>query len=316
MLNVLITDDCHPFLIKGLEDAGLNVDFLPHLSLDEIDSILFSYEGVVINTRTKMDSDRIDKAPNLKFIARMGSGLDIIDLPHAAGRGIDVISSPEGNAGAVAEHSLAMLLSLLNKLPLGMEMVKNNAWKRERARGKELSGKTFGIIGYGHTGPALAELLSGFRMKVKIFDKYKMVEPIQYSSTTIVPADFDEVIETSDFISFNIPLTDETAFLVDESLIDKMKTGVVLINASRGKVTSLKAILYGLHSAKLSGVCLDVFPNEKTDTFTDEESAIMAELAEHPSVVLTPHVAGWTIESKEKIAQILVEKIKKNILTN
>ena len=316
MIKVLVTDDCHPILVEKLIVENVAVDFLPKLTLEQIDEIIAQYDGIVINTRVKMDQRRIDLGKELKFIARMGSGLDIIDLKHAALKGIKVISSPEGNAQAVAEHSLAMLLALFNKLPLGSEQVRLFKWNREHARGRELSGKTVGIIGYGHTGPAFAKVLSGFNVNVKVFDKYKHVPGEISGLATIGNAAFEEVISTSDIISFNIPLTDETAFLVDEPLISKMKTGVILINASRGKVTNLKAIINGLQSGKIAGCCLDVYPNEKTETYTTEEEDIISELASHPSVILTPHVAGWTIESKEKIALVLVEKIKKNILAN
>jgi len=316
MIKVLITDDCHPVLIEGLAGIGFAVDFLPHLSLDEIDDILPGYHGIIVNTRVKMNRERISRGANLRFIGRMGSGLDIIDLSYAAERGVKVISSPEGNAPAVGEHSLAMLLSLLNKLPLGARQVRDLAWDREAARGRQLSGRVLGIIGYGHTGPAFARVLSGFEVTVKVFDKYKEVTAEQKCLASIVPATFEEVIGTCDIISFNLPLTDETAFLIDESLIKKMKTGVVLINAARGRIADLNAIIQGLNSGQIGGVCLDVYPNEKTTTYTVEETEQMRILSGHPNVILTPHVAGWTYESKELIARILVAKIKENILSN
>lgn len=316
MIKVLITDDCHPILIEGLAAIGFSVDFIPYLSLDEIDDILPGYQGIIVNTRVKMDRQRISRAPNLQFIGRMGSGLDIIDLPYAAERGIKVVSSPEGNAPAVGEHSLAMLLSLLNKLPLGARQVRDFAWDREAARGRQLSGSTVGIIGYGYTGPAFARVLSGFEVTVKVFDKYKDVPAEQKCLASIVPATFEEVIGTCDIISFNLPLTDETAFLIDESLIRKMKTGVILINAARGRIADLSAIIQGLGSGQIGGCCLDVFPNEKTTTYTAEEAEQMRVLSMHPNVILTPHVAGWTYESRESIARILVAKIKENILSN
>ena len=222
-MKVLITDNCHEDLVIGLSSHGNEVDYLPHLSLDEIDAIIEVYDGIIINTRVKMDKARIDLGHYLSFIGRMGSGLDIIDLPHAALKGIKVICSPEGNAQAVAEHSLAMLLTLLNKLPLGASQVKNFEWDREGARGQELSGKIVGIIGYGHTGPALAQVLSGFKVKIKVYDKYKEILPIENCASTIIPASFEDIICSCDVISFNIPLTDETALLIDESLLKRIK---------------------------------------------------------------------------------------------
>lgn len=313
MINVLITDNCHPDLIEKLTDRGFKVDYLPHLSLDEIDNIIANYKGIIINTRVRMDQRRIDLGTSLRFIGRMGSGLDIIDLKHASSRNIKVISSPEGNAQAVAEHALSMLLSLLNKLPLGASQIKNLKWNRENARGRELSGLTVGIIGYGHTGSAFAQVLAGFNVRIKVYDKYKEVKPQTIYKADLVPVSLPDICNTCDIISFNIPLTDETALLIDESFINKVKTGIILINTSRGGIADLNAIQAGLISGKIGGCCLDVFPNEKTETFTLQEKVQMNAFSVHPAVIMTPHVAGWTIESKEKIANVLVEKILQNI---
>ncbi len=312
-MKILITDNCHEDLIEGLRSHGNEVDYLPHLSLDEIDEMIEAYDGIIINTRVRMDRRRIDLGRTLSFIGRMGSGLDIIDLPYAALKGIRVISSPEGNAQAVAEHSLAMLLTLLNKLPLGASQVKNFTWDREGARGRELSGKMVGIIGYGHTGPALAQVLSGFKVKIKVYDKYKEILPLENCASTIIPASFEDIIGSCDVISFNIPLTDETALLIDESLLKRIKPGAILINASRGGIVKLDDVWNAIENGRLGGCCLDVFPNEKPQTYNKEEVEVMNKLAKHPVVILTPHVAGWTIESKQKIAQILVDKIVKKI---
>ena len=312
-MKVLITDNCHEDLLIGLSSHGNEVVYLPHLSLNEIDAIIEAYDGIIINTRVKMDKARIDLGHCLSFIGRMGSGLDIIDLPYAALKGIKVISSPEGNAQAVAEHSLAMLLTLLNKLPLGASQVKNFEWDREGARGRELSGKTIGIIGYGHTGPALAQVLSGFRVNIKVYDKYKEISDSVNCAATIVQSTFEDIIAHCDVISFNIPLTDETALLIDESLLRRIKPGAILINASRGGIVKLDDVWNAIEDGRLGGCCLDVFPNVKPQTYNSKKAEVINKMAEHPAVILTPHVAGWTIESKQKIAQILVDKIVSNI---
>ena len=312
MKNVLITDDCHPDLVEVLNKAGMIVDFMPGLTLEEIDDCLYKYFGIIINTRVKMDRTRIDNGPGLRFIGRMGSGLDIIDLKYAAEKGVAVISSPEANATAVGEHSLSMLLSLLNKLPLGAQQVHNMSWDREAARGRQLAGSTVGIIGFGHTGPAFAEALSGMRLVIKVFDKYKDVPYQKSGNSEIIPSGMEEILESCDFISFNLPLTSETAFLIDETLISKMKKGVILINAARGKLMNLDAVINGLKSGRIGGCCLDVFPNEKPATFSEQEVEQMQFLTAHPNVILTPHVAGWTFESKAKIGEVLLQKIIKN----
>lgn len=316
MINVLITDNCHPILIERLVENGFKVDYLPHISLEDIDKIIANYKGIIINTRVRMDQKRIDLGTGLRFIGRMGSGLDIIDLKHAASRNIKIISSPEGNAQAVAEHSLSMLLALLNKLPLGASQVKNLEWNRENARGRELSGLTVGIVGYGHTGSAFAQVLAGFDIKIKVYDKYKEVQSQKIYKAELYPASLQEICSTCDIISFNIPLTDETALLIDEPFINKLKAGIILINTSRGGIADLNAIRAGLETGKIAGCCLDVFPNEKPETYSLHENEIINTFSVHPAVIMTPHVAGWTIESKEKIANVLVEKILQNISTN
>ncbi len=312
MNRILITDDCHPDLVDGLSEAGLEVDFIPSLTLEEIDDSLYKYSGIIVNTRVKMDRARINKGVALQFIGRMGSGLDIIDLKYAAEKGIAVISSPEGNATAVGEHSLAMLLSLLNKLPMGAHQIQEMKWDREAARGRQLSGSTVGIIGYGHTGPAFAKAISGIGVTIKAYDKYKTVRHEKLCNSEVILSTMEEILSSCDIMSFNLPLTPETAFLIDETLIGKMKKGMLIINAARGKLMDLGAVIKGLQSGQIGGCCLDVFPNEKTATYTEEERFQMKFLSGHPNVVLTPHVAGWTFESKRSIAHVLVKKILKN----
>lgn len=309
MRKILITDDCHPCLVDGLIKSGFIVNYLPGIPLDDIDKSLSDYDGIIINTRVKMDKKRITNGSRLLFIGRMGSGLDIIDVAFAREKKIAVISTPEGNAQAVGEHSLAMLLALLNKLPLGAEQVRQMKWDREAARGTQLSGKTIGIIGFGHTGPAFAGVLGGFKVDILVYDKYKDVKNCKQGRSRIIATPLNELLAKSDIMSLNLPLTEETNAMVDSEFISRMKDDVIIINASRGQVCSMPAIIENLKSGKILGCCFDVFPNEKTETYNPKERHQMEFLINHPNVLLTPHVAGWTFESKELISRLLSEKI-------
>ena len=309
MKKILITDDCHPYLVEGLQQYGFQVDYHPGMPLQEVDHILFDYEGIILNTRVKMDQTRIQKGKKLEFIGRMGSGLDIIDLDYAKFNDIQVISTPEGNAQAVAEHSLALLLTLLNKVILGTNQVKNAQWNREAVRGTQLSGKTIGIIGFGHTGPALAGVLSGFDVRIMVYDKYKEVNAKRLGQAEIIPTTMEEILKESEIISFNLPLTNETESMINVDLIRQMKKGVIIINAARGKLVRMDDVIENLVSGHIGGCCFDVFPNEKAETYNLREQQQMTFLSEQENVIMTPHVAGWTFESKEKISTLLVEKI-------
>ena len=309
MKKILITDDCHPYLIDGLHQNGFQVDYYPGVPLQEVDDILCNYDGIIINTRVKMNKTRIQKGTKLEFIGRMGSGLDIIDLDYAKDKDIQVISTPEGNAQAVAEHSLALLLALFNKLALGAQQVKDAKWNREAVRGTQLSGKTVGIIGFGHTGPAFASVLSGFDVRIPVYDKYKEIKAERLGKAAIIPSTMEEVIKESDVISFNLPLTNETESMINADLIRQMKKGVIIINAARGKLVIMDDVIENIVSGQIGGCCFDVFPNEKAETYSLREQQQMTFLADQDNVIMTPHVAGWTFESKEKISTLLVEKI-------
>lgn len=307
--KILITDACHRELYTGLEQAGWAVDYMPGIGLDEIERILSLYTGIIVNTRVKMDKHRMDLGGRLKFIGRLGSGLDIFDLDYAQIKGIKIISVPEGNANAVGEHTLAMLLSLLNKLPTGHNMVRTHQWDREAARGRELNGLTVGVVGYGHNGSAFVRNLSGFKVRVLVYDKYKEIAPTKINNLTVEPVYIDTLIASSDIISFHIPLTGETANMVNHSFLTRCKLGAVIVNTSRGGIVDLYQLWAHLQSGHLSGFCLDVFPNEKPETFEAEYMELMDALAASVDVILTPHVAGWTNESFFRIGKFLAEKI-------
>jgi D-3-phosphoglycerate dehydrogenase len=304
--NVLITDFVHPILLKGLQSMGYATTYAPMMSKSEMVSLLPLYKGVVINTRCAIDGPAMRAARELKWIARLGSGLDIIDLPTAEELGIRVYSAPEGNAQAVAEHAMAMLLCLSNQLLSADRTTREGDWLREAHRGWEVAGKTIGIIGHGNNGSAFARLWKGWPVHVIAYDKY--VEG--YGNEFVMETDLDIVFRESDIISLHIPLTQETESMVNDSFLSKCRKGVVIINTSRGKIVDLQSLLRALRSGQVSGACLDVLPVEPPLSGPNNLQILFHELRAMENVVLSPHIAGWTKESKEKIATVLLDKIK------
>ena len=309
--RVLITDDVHPVLIDGLKTDGYLVDYLPDITLDQVIQQIEPYAGIVINTKTKAFSPLLYAAANLRFIARLGSGLDIIDLPLAAAKGVKVFSAPEGNRNAVAEHTLGMLLALFNHLPAADREVRALQWNREANRGRELMGLTIGIIGCGNTGSSLVKKLGCLGVNVLIYDKYRQFIAEGYAWAR--SCSLEELKASADVISLHVPLTSETQGLVNSSFLTQCKHGVVVINTSRGAVVETRALVEALRSGSVGGACLDVFENEHPSTFSSEEVSLHKQLYSMPQVVLSPHVAGWTVESKRRIAEVLLEKIRRNV---
>jgi len=308
MSKVLVADRVHPHLLEGLKKNNYEVDYLPDITHSETLDIISGYFGIVINSKTKANRSFLDKANKLKFIGRLGSGLEIIDQAYAKEKGVKVYNSPEGNRNAVAEHAIGMMLSLFNNLKKGDTEVRNFHWDRESNRGLELEGRTIGIIGYGNTGSQLAKKLSCWDMNILAYDKYRS----GFGAQVIVEADMNEIFKKADIISFHLPLTDETSGLVDKTFLDRIQKEVFIINTSRGQVINTEALMDGLASGKIRGACLDVFENEKVDTYTREEKEMYERLYTYDNVILSPHVAGWTQESLFKIAATLIEKIKQD----
>ncbi|MEM9918530.1 MAG: NAD(P)-dependent oxidoreductase [Bacteroidota bacterium] len=308
MKKVLITDGVHPSLKIGLEAMGYHCDYDPEIPLEKVRQIVGNYEGLIINSKILVDQQMLDAATALRFVGRLGSGLEIIDLAYAAEKGVAILNSPEGNRNAVAEHALGMLLALNNKFLQSDREVRANVWEREKNRGREIMGSTVGIIGFGHTGSSFAQKLLGMGVRILAFDKYKSNYTANFPFVEAVGQ--ETLCQEADIISFHLPLTEETYHLVDTSFIQACKEGVILLNTSRGKVVKTADLLVALQTGQVAGACLDVFENERPTTFSAEETALYAALHEQPNVILSPHVAGWTVESKRRLAEVLLEKIK------
>lgn len=309
-MRILITDNVHKSLPAGFLAMGWDVDYEASISPEAVLDRIASYEGVVINSKIRVSASWLERADRLQFIARLGSGLDIIDLEATAAKGVKVYSSPEGNRNAVAEHALGLLLSLSNQLRHCQEQVVSQEWNREACRGTEIMGKTVGIIGFGHNGSSFAQKLSGLGVRVLAHDKYKhrFVEGQYYCQEV----DRDQLVREADIISLHIPLTEETHHYVDADFLASVRPGCWLINCCRGGVVDTTALWTALDKGQLGGVGLDVFENEKPSTWTSQEADLYQKLYAHPQVVLSPHVAGWTHESKARIAQVLLEKIRRD----
>ncbi|MEO6039481.1 MAG: NAD(P)-dependent oxidoreductase [Saprospiraceae bacterium] len=308
MKRVLITDDCHPLLTEGLTQLGYRCDFLPNISPEETLRVIGDYEGLIINSKILVQRPLLDAAPRLRFVGRLGSGMEIVDQPYAAERGVAVLSSPEGNRNAVAEQALGMLLALANHSLRADREVRHRIWQREANRGFELQGKTLGIIGFGHTGSQFARKLAGLEMSVLAYDKYKL-PGYAAGRSWVKETDLADLQAQADIISLHLPLTAETRHLVDRNFISQCRPGLILINTSRGHCIHTADLVEALEAGQVGGACLDVFENEKPATFKEAEKAWYGRLYALENVVLSPHVAGWTHESKRRLAEVLLAKI-------
>lgn len=304
-MKILLLDKNHPLISEQLLDKNfiLEEDFIS--SYEQVLEKIDKYEGVIIRSRIPLDARLLEKGKNLKFIARVGAGMENIDVLKAQELGIKLINSPEGNRDAVAEHCLGMLLVLMNRLFISANEVKNNVWLREENRGEEIKGKTFGLVGYGNMGKALAERLSGFGCEVIFYD----IKP-NLSDGFAKQVSLKELQANADILSLHIPLNDKTHYIIDEKFISEMKKSFYFINTSRGKNVKTSALIDGLKSGKVRGACLDVLEYEKSSFENLElENDDLQYLLNSEKVIITPHIAGWTHQSKIKLAQTIVDKI-------
>lgn len=332
-LKVLFLDTAHPHLREELEKLNYRCDVCTDLSEKEIISIIHNYDGIVIRSRIKLDKAVLSKASKLKFIARAGAGMENIDADFARSKGIKCINAPEGNKDSVAEHAIGMLLSLFNNIIKADNEVRKGKWNREENRGLELWGKTVGIIGYGYTGSSFAKRLKNFHVNIIAYDKYKK----NFSDDFVTESSLETIYEQADVLSLHIPLTDETNYMVNDEFINKFKKNFYLVNTSRGKIVKTVDLVKNIKSGKIAGACLDVLEYESTSfeglnlrgVWFNKRGIWMNRLGEwlnktgimrfkHPvgylvksnKVILSPHIAGWTFESNEKIARTLAQKIK------
>lgn len=308
--KILIVDRAAPSLARDLQAHGFVCCTRLDLTYEDFLSLPDDLYGLVIRSRFQVDKPLIDSKSQLRFIARLGSGVENIDIVYAEGRGVACISTPEGNARAVAEHALGLLLAALRNIPKSDREVRRGEWLREANKGTELASQTVGIIGYGHTGPAFARLLKPFGTKILVYDKFRN----DITDDFVTVADLSIILRECNVISLNINYLSENKHFVDGRFLDAARDGVILINTSRGPVVDTAALVERLQSGKVRYACLDVLEYESVRLKIppkNEWEAALLQLSEMDNAILTPHLAGQTSEAEQRHADIAVEKILK-----
>lgn len=307
-MRILFADSNHPVLHETLQQAGFGCDLFWDKPAQELQALLPNYAMVVIRSKFKITAELIDRCPHLACIARIGAGMENIDVAHAEARGIRCLCVPEGNRDAVGEHALGMLLMLLNNLKKADREVREGIWLRAENRGHEIKGKTLGIIGYGHMGSAFAEKISGLGCKILAYDKYKK----GFSNSLVQEATMEDLFEQVDLLSLHVPLTDETRYLVNRHFLKQFKKPIYLINTARGKCLQTTDLLDAIDDGRVLGACLDVLEFESVSFETMEAADVpeaLKRLRLSEKVILSPHIAGWTHESNYKMSAMMAEKI-------
>ena len=304
-MKCLIIDTMHESLQPLLAAIGVQCDYCPEISPAEVLEKIAGYDGIIVRSKMNLDAQFFEKATSLKFVARAGAGMDKIDIEAANSKSVTLLNAPEGNANALAEHALGMLLSILNHIPTANSEVKNKLWRREANRGHELSGKCVGIIGYGHMGKAFAQKLSLLGCRVVAYDKYKTNFSDDYAKEVTV----DNLFVQAQIVSVHVPLDAENKHFINTTFFEKLTNDIWFVNTSRGEVVDTAALINAMNSGKVRAAALDVLENEKLNALTPQQHKDFEQLAVLNNVLLTPHVGGWTMESYEKINHVLVNKI-------
>lgn len=311
-MKVLFIDTVHPLLWKSLTAEGFECIEGYALSRPAIIKLISEFEGIVIRSRIVIDREVLDAAKKLRFIARAGAGMENIDVQYATTKNVLCLNSPEGNRDAVGEHVIGMLLALMNNLLIADKQVREGLWLREENRGHELGSKTVGIIGYGNMGRSFARKLAGFGCRVIAYDKYKS----GFSEAGVEEVNMDTVFSETDILSLHVPLASDTMKMVNNEYISRFRKKIYIVNSARGACIETEDLVKNLKSGKLLGACLDVLEYEDSSfekfrirNSEFEHSETWQYLIHSEKVILSPHIAGWTMESNEKLSKVLFDKI-------
>ena len=305
MKKVVICAPVQHVLIEGLKNRGYDIYYKPDISREELEGEIVDAYGLVITTRVVIDKNLIDKSKTLRWIGRLGSGMELVDETYAAEKGIACISSPEGNRNAVGEHTLGLILSLFKNISKSHHEIKNGQWLRAENTGEELSGKSIGIIGYGNTGSAFGKLLSSFDVEVMAYDKYKT----GFGTDRIKEVTIKDIFSHADIVSMHVPLTAETRYMADEHFFNSFEKPVYYISTCRGGVTSTEALMKAVKDKKVIGAALDVLENENLASYNTHERAVLDYLLNHERIIITPHIAGYSHQAFDKMPRILLDKL-------